>query len=150
MRRFYQILPRYIGCYISGNGLNDAPIKAEVYEKRTLISIPTGSHYYRSMQCMLMIVEVTDTISWEVFFLANDTQLNDDLIQLQMLMGEKNAEVARITFPQVLSIIPPLPIKYNTFLIECQVKSEMAVFNVNMKKMFNLFKYITTSDREGW
>ena len=31
------------------------------------------------------------------FFLPNDTQLNDDLIQLQLLMGEKNADIARST-----------------------------------------------------
>ena len=45
-----------------------------------------------------MIVKVTDTLSWEVFFLAIDIQLNDDLIQLQVLLGEKNAEVARTAF----------------------------------------------------
>ena len=31
------------------------------------------------------------------FVLANDTQLNDDLIHLQVLMGEKNAEIAHST-----------------------------------------------------
>ena len=48
-----------------------------------------------------MIVKMTATRSWEVFFLAIDTQLNDDLIQLQVLLGEKNAEVARTIFLQV-------------------------------------------------
>jgi len=47
---------------------------------------------------MLKIVKVTATLSWEAFFLAIDTQLNDDLIQLQVLLGKKNAEVARTAF----------------------------------------------------
>ena len=47
---------------------------------------------------MLMIVKVIDTISWEVYFLAIDTQLNDDLIQLHVFLGEKTAEVARTAF----------------------------------------------------
>ena len=47
---------------------------------------------------MLMTVKVADTLICEVFFLAIDTQLNDDLIQLQVLLGEKNAEVARTAF----------------------------------------------------
>ena len=38
----------------------------------------------------------------------------------------------------------------NSFLIGCQVKYEMAGFNMNIKKMFDLLKYITSSDREGW
>jgi len=42
----------------------------------------------------------------------------------------------------------PLLIKY-TFLIECQVKSAIAAFNVNIKKVFDLLKYLTTSDGEG-
>ena len=73
---YAKILPHCIGCYISGSGLDDALIEAEVFEKRTLISIPTEIHYCRSKQTMLMIVKVTATLSWEVFFLAVDTQLN--------------------------------------------------------------------------
>ncbi|MEG7522320.1 MAG: hypothetical protein M3H12_04365 [Chromatiales bacterium] len=113
--------------------------------KRTLISVLTGSHYYRSMQGMLMIVDVIDALSWEAFFLANDTQLSDDLMQLRVLMGKKNAEVASTKF-KVLALVQPLLIKYNTFLSECQVKSEMAAFNFNIKKMVDLLKCLTTSD----
>ena len=68
-----------------------------------------------------MIVMVTVILSWDVFFLANDTQLtDDDLIQLQVLLGEKNGENARATFPQVPSLTQTLLIKYHTSLIECQ------------------------------
>ena len=42
---YAKILPRCVGCYISGSDLNDALIEAEVFGKRTLISILTGSHY---------------------------------------------------------------------------------------------------------
>jgi len=80
-----------------------------------------------------MIVEVTDTLGWHLLFLAIDTQLNGDFMQLQ-----------------VLSLIQPLLIKCNTFLIERQVKSEMAAFKVNIKKLFGLFMNITTSDGKGW
>ena len=67
----------------------------------------------------------------EVFFLSNDTQLNDDLMQLQVLLGERNAEVDRTIFLQVRSLIQPLLIKYNTFPIKCKVKSEMAACSTN-------------------
>ena len=40
--------------------------------------------YYRSMQGMLMIAEMLDAFSWKAFFLANDSQLRDDLIQLRV------------------------------------------------------------------
>ena len=81
---YAKILPHCNGCYISGSGLDDALIEADVFRKRTLISILTESHYYRSKQSTLMIVNVTDTLSWEVYFLAIDTQLKDGLIQLQV------------------------------------------------------------------
>ena len=43
-------------------------------------------------------------------------------MQLHVLLGEKNAEVARTTFPQVLLLIQSLLIKYDNSLIVCQVK----------------------------
>ena len=42
---------------------------------------------------MLLIAKMIDAFSWEAFFLANDNQLRDDLMQLQVLLSEKNAEV---------------------------------------------------------
>ena len=88
---YAKILLRCIGRDITGTGLDDALIEATVFGKRTLIAILTESHYYMSMQSMLIIVQVADTLSWEVYFLANDTQLNVDLMQLQAFLGEKNA-----------------------------------------------------------
>ena len=146
---YSKVLLRYVGRYISGSGMDDALIEAEVFGKRTLSSVLTGSHYYRSMQGMLMICEMIDALSWEAFFLANDIQLTDDLMQLRVLLGEKNAEGARRKFPQVLALVQPLLVKYNAFLIECQAKSEMAAFNLNIKRMVDLLKCFTTSDREG-
>jgi len=49
---------------------------------------------------MLIVIEEIDALRWEVF--SNDTQLNDDL---QVLLGEKNVEVTRTTFLQVLSLV---------------------------------------------
>ena len=95
---YAKILPHCNGCYISGSGQDDAVIETEGFRKRILISFLIESHYYRSKQSMLMIVKVTDTLIWEVFFLAIDTRINDDLIQLQVLLGEKNAELARTAF----------------------------------------------------
>ena len=91
---------RCSGRYIRGSGLHDALIEAGVFGKRTLIFIPTGCNYSRSIQSMLVVIEVTDALSWEVFFVSNDPQFND-LMQLQVLLGEKNAEVARTAFLQV-------------------------------------------------
>ena len=104
------------GCYISGSGLDDALIEADVFRKRTLISILTESHYYRSKQSTLMIVKVTDTLSWEVYFLAIDTQLNDGLIQLQV------PHSCRSCF-----------IKYNTFLIVVHTKPNTASYTTTPK-----------------
>ena len=72
------------------------------------------------------------------------------MMPLRVLLGVKNAEDARITIPQVLSLIQPLLIKYNTFPIECHVKCEIAAFNVNIKKMFDILMNLTMSDREAW
>ena len=41
---YAEILPRCIVCYIIGSDLGDALIEAEVFGKRTMISIITGSH----------------------------------------------------------------------------------------------------------
>ena len=51
--------------------MDDALMEAEVFQKRSLISIITGRRSYRSMQSILMMIRVTDTLSWEVFLLAN-------------------------------------------------------------------------------
>ena len=48
MFHYAKILPHCIGCYISGSGLDDALIEAEVFEKRTLNSIPTEIHYCKA------------------------------------------------------------------------------------------------------
>ena len=77
--------------------------------------ILSETHLRTSMACL---EGFTDTLSREVFFLANDTQLIDDLMQLQVLLGERNPEVEGTTFTQVLSLIKPLLIKYNSFMIE--------------------------------
>ena len=42
---YAKILPHCNGCYISGSGLDDAVIEAEVFRKRILISNLTESHY---------------------------------------------------------------------------------------------------------
>ena len=44
---YAKVLLRYIGRYISGSGLDDALIEAEIFGKRTLISVLTGSHFYK-------------------------------------------------------------------------------------------------------
>ena len=49
----------------SGSGLDDALIEAKVFGERTMSSVLTGSHYYRSMQGMPMIGEMVGAFSWE-------------------------------------------------------------------------------------
>ena len=66
-----------------------------------------------------------------------------------MLLGETNTDVTDTKFPQVLALVNPLFTKHSTFLIECQAKSEMAAINLNIKKMVDLIKCLTTSDLKG-
>ena len=48
------------GRYINGSSVDDALVETEIFGKQTLNTVLTGSHYYRSLQGMLMIVEVID------------------------------------------------------------------------------------------
>ena len=70
-------------------------------------------------------------------------------MQLQVLLAENNAEGACTKFYQVLALVQPLLIKYNTFLTESQAKSEITAFNLNIKKMIDLLECFTTADRES-
>ena len=63
-------------------------------------------------------------------------------------MAGKNTEVARSTC--LFTHTALACIQYNTFPIEYQAKFDMAAFNINIKNMFNLFMYITISNRERW
>ena len=57
---YAKVFLRCAGRYIIGSGIDDALVEAEIFGKQTLNTVLTGSHYYRSLQGMLMIVEVID------------------------------------------------------------------------------------------
>ena len=84
---YTKVLLRCTVRYISGSGLDDAPIEAEFFGKQTLNSVLSGSHYYRSLQGMLMPVEVIDALSWEAFLIRNSIEISDDLKHLRGLPG---------------------------------------------------------------
>ena len=63
---YAKILPRCIGCYISGSDLDDALIETGVFGKSALK------------------VNANHADDFQGVFLAKDTQLSDDLIQLQV------------------------------------------------------------------
>jgi len=86
---YAKVLLRCIGCYISWSGLDDVLIKAKVSGKRTLISILTGSRYCRSVQSMLMTVEVIDTLICKICFLATDSQIKHDLMSCRCFLARR-------------------------------------------------------------
>ena len=82
---YTKVLLRCTGRYISGSGLDDALIEADIFGKQTLNSVLSGSHYYRSLQGMSMLFEVIDALSWEAFLVSNSINISDDLKHLQCL-----------------------------------------------------------------
>jgi len=75
-----------------------------------------------------------------------DSQIKEDLMSCRCFLARR---MLSCTLP-CTPVLSPILIKYNTFLIGCQVNSAIAAFNVNIKKVFDLLRYLTTSDQEGW
>ena len=147
--RYTKVLLRCTGRYISGSGLDDALIEAEFFGKQTLNSVLAGSHYYRSLQGMLMLAEVIDALSWEAFLVSNSIEISDDLKHLRGFLSEQNADNARTKLSEVTLLSKPLLHKYAVFLAERQAKSDMASYFINVKRMIDLIKCLVTADREG-
>ena len=96
-----------------------------------------------------MLVEVIDALSWEAFLVSNSIEISDDLKHLRGLLSKQNADNACTKFSEVTLLSKPLLDKYAVFLAECQAKSDMASYFINVKRMIDLIKCLVTADREG-
>ena len=63
-----------------------------------------------------------------------------------MPLSEQNADDARTKFSEVTLLSKPLLDKYAVFLAECQAKSDMASYFINVKRMIDLIKCLVTAD----
>ena len=140
---YTKVLLRCTGRYISGSGLDDALIEAEFFGKQTLNSGLAGSHYYRSLQGMLMLVEVIDALSWEAFLVSNSIEISEDLKLHRGLQVNKMLTMHAHNFSEVTLLSKPLLDKYAVFL------ANMASYSINVKRMIDLIKCLVTADREG-
>ena len=55
--------------YLTGCGIEDALVEAEMFGIRTLQTVlQHGTHYMRSLQCMLIIEETLRKLQWQNFW----------------------------------------------------------------------------------
>jgi hypothetical protein len=53
---------------LTGTGLDDGLIEAEVFGKKVLQSVLAGSHYVRAFKGMLIVSEVLNHMKWKAFW----------------------------------------------------------------------------------
>ena len=56
------------GRYLSDSGVEDALIECEVFGKKTLSAVFSGSHYVRSFQGMLIVSQILETLAQQAFW----------------------------------------------------------------------------------
>ena len=142
-------LLRCAGRYLTGNGVDHALIEGEVFEKKVLVSVLSGGHYVRSLQDMFIVCEAFHSIAWKAFWRAkqHDPSLVQHLHNLRiLLLYEKGTNVK---FEFTLSKTKKLKEEFESFLKECEVKSELCQYLSVFQDMFRKVKNLIVADRDG-
>ena len=152
MFHFTKVLLRCAGRYIGGSGFGDALIESGVFGPKTLSAVLSGSHYVRSLKGMLIVSEVIDSLLWGAFWLSNDHTsfpFVQSAVELKDVLLTKNRLQSVPKFEQVSAGATTLHQQFNTFVQECQEKSELCHYLMNFQKIVAVIKQLIVADRDG-
>ena len=64
-----------IGKYIRGSGLDDALVVTQVFGKKVIEQVLSGTHYIRSLRAILILVDSINRLKWDVFWENNKKKI---------------------------------------------------------------------------
>ncbi len=144
-----KVLLRCAGRYLSGSGLDDALIEAEVFGKKTLVSVLSGGHYVRSFQGMLILSEMITALAWQAFWGSNEQDLPQSVVDLKHALMDKRREACVEKFVAVVEDCVDLRAQFETFFHECQSKSELCQYLSVFQQIVSVIKQLIAADRDG-
>ena len=156
MFHWVKVLLKCAGRYLRGSGIEDSLIETEIYGKLTLNSVLEGTHYVRSFQGILIVSDVITSLMWEAFWLwlaKNQHEIDHDAMacaeKLRVALCEKSKINSTVKFTELLAQSDHIQELFNSFLKECDSKSEVCQYWGVFQQMALIIKHIISSDREG-
>ncbi len=156
MFHWAKVLLKCAGRYLRGSGMEDGLIETEVFGKLTLNAVLEGTHYVRSFQGISIVSDVISSMMWEgfcVWLTQHGREVDNDVMvcanELRAAMCEKNRVLSTAKFTNLLTLSGPLQEMFQSFLKECESKSELCQYWGVFQQMALNIKHIISSDREG-
>ncbi len=127
-----------------------------MFGKLTLNAVLEGTHYVRSFQGISIVSDVISSMMWEgfcVWLTQHGREVDNDVMvcanELRAAMCEKNRVLSTAKFTNLLTLSGPLQEMFQSFLKECESKSELCQYWGVFQQMALNIKHIISSDREG-
>ena len=146
---------RCAGQFLRGSGLEDAFIECRIYGPKTLESVLTGKHYYRSFSGHIMLGEAIEILKLEAFWERHDREDYrrglDKLKMLETTLIAKNprSAVQIIEDLQGDNDVSDLLNTYKAFEIDVMTKSEQCQYLCTYQHIVQVIKNLVRSDRDG-
>ena len=146
---------RCAGQFLRGSGLEDAFIECRIYGPKTLESVLTGKHYYRSFSGHIMLGESIEILKLEAFWECHDKEQFreglEKLENLQNLLIAKNSRSAIDVIKELKgdSDVKKLLTAYKAFEIDVVAKSEQCQYLCTYQYIVQAIKNLVRSDRDG-
>ena len=156
MFHWVKVLLKCAGRYLQGSGIEDDLIETDVFGKLTVHSVLEGTHYVRSFQGICIISDVINSLMWQAFWLwitEHKISIDDDVmpyaVELRAALCEKSKSKSTSQFHELLAKSDHLHQLFQSFVQECEAKSDVCQYwGVFLQMAMNL-KHIISSDREG-
>ena len=75
-------MQHYIGKYIRGSGLDDALVVTQVFGKKVIEQVLSGTHYIRSLRAILILVDSINRLKWDAFWENNKKEKYKETLPL--------------------------------------------------------------------
>ena len=146
---------RCAGQYLRGSGLEDAFIECRIYGPKTLESVLTGKHYYRSFSGHIMLGEAIEVLKLEAFWQCHDKE--EFLEGIEKLQSLENSLIAKkqkravelIENLKCDSDVNKLLDAYKAFENQVVANSEQCRYLCNYQYIVQVIKNLVRSDRDG-
>jgi hypothetical protein len=143
------------GKFIKGCGAEDTFIETGIFGPKTVETVISGSHYYRSFNGLVMLAESVTRLKYEAFHASLNKDdfkdLADEMIVLRQLLSKLNIRASADKFQSILQsgTCEILLSALDTFSESCGQQSQQCQFWNEFLRIIGLIKKLIKADREG-